>query len=95
MILTAVEKAARLQRPAGLRHGVEFEYGGKRTGDWDVLDCDPGDADSGGDLAKSFEGAWVIDGAVGSEAEIVVNVAREGTPGGQAFNRTLLRRKGR
>lgn len=27
---------------------------------------------------KSFEGAWVVDGAVGSEAEIVLNVAREG-----------------
>ena len=28
---------------------------------------------------KSFEGAWVVDGAVGSEAEITLNVAREGT----------------
>ena len=28
---------------------------------------------------KSFEGAWVVDGAVGSEADIVLNVAREGT----------------
>ena len=28
---------------------------------------------------KSFEGAWVVDGAVGPDAELVVNVAREGT----------------
>ena len=28
---------------------------------------------------KSFEGAWSIEGAVGSDADIVVNVAREGT----------------
>lgn len=27
---------------------------------------------------KSFEGAWVVDGAVGSDADIVLNVAREG-----------------
>ena len=28
---------------------------------------------------KSFVGAWVVDGAVGPEAEITLNVAREGT----------------
>lgn len=28
---------------------------------------------------KSFVGAWVVDGAVGPEADITVNVAREGT----------------
>lgn len=27
---------------------------------------------------KSFEGAWVIEGAVGADAEAVVNVSREG-----------------
>lgn len=27
---------------------------------------------------KSFEGAWVVEGAVGSDAEAVVNVTREG-----------------
>lgn len=28
---------------------------------------------------KSFVGAWVVDGAVGPEADITVNIAREGT----------------
>jgi hypothetical protein len=28
---------------------------------------------------KSFEGAWAVEGAVGSDAEAVVNVTREGT----------------
>lgn len=28
---------------------------------------------------RSFEGAWGLDGAVGDEANIVVNIAREGT----------------
>lgn len=28
---------------------------------------------------KSFVGAWVVDGAVGPEADITLNVAREGT----------------
>ena len=28
---------------------------------------------------KDFEGAWVVDGAVGSDADIVLNVGREGT----------------
>lgn len=28
---------------------------------------------------KSFEGTWVVDGAVGEDAKIVLNIAREGT----------------
>lgn len=28
---------------------------------------------------RSFEGAWVVDGAVGADAQIVLNIAREGT----------------
>ena len=28
---------------------------------------------------ESFQGAWVVDGAVGADAHIVLNVAREGT----------------
>lgn len=28
---------------------------------------------------KGFQGAWVVDGAVGEDAKIVLNIAREGT----------------